>query len=243
MRKAEYILFITWMLVNFDVSSQTIYHEAIAQGLRLQIKADSMQRQVEALTLSLSTALESRKNGIRMAIRDYDAMAVVLQMEANKWFAQAITLEKGQLPVISTYTSLSSEIVDSVAMAEAAFIKPETNILRESEFAILYQSPYSAANPVPIDKALPDGVVYKIQLGAFSKPPSANTFKGLTPISGETAANGLIRYYVGMFSQFAAADDALRKVRNYGFKDAFIVAFYNQKTINPERARQLEGGR
>jgi N-acetylmuramoyl-L-alanine amidase len=52
--------------------------------------------------------------------------------------------------------------------------------------------------------------------------------------------NGITKYYVGLFRRFTDADDALRKVREYGYKDAYIVAFYNQKTINPERAKQLE---
>ena len=240
MHKARYILYFAWMLLNVEVCGQTAYHEAVAQGLRFQIQADSMQRQVEALTLALTTASEAGKNGIRMTIRDYDAQAVILQREANEWFAQVIALEEALMSVATGDTVSLTEMVDSVAMAEVAFRKTETVVSPEPEFAILSQSPYSVTHPAPVDEMLPDGVVYKIQLGAFSKPPPANTFKGLTPISGETTANGLIRYYVGLFSRFAAADDALRKVREYGFKDAFIVAFYNRKTINPERARQLE---
>jgi len=231
------------MLVSVEVCGQTANHEAVKKGLRFQIQADSMQRQAETLTLTLATSSESEKNGIRMAIRDHDAQAMALQKKANEWFAQAIAPEETSMPVATNDSVSLTEKVDSVAIAEAAVRKTVISIPKEPEFAILYQSPYSAANPLPIDNILPDGVVYKIQLGAFSKPAPANTFKGLTPISGETSANGLIRYYVGLFKQFAAADDALRKVREYGFKDAFIVAFYNRKTINPERARQLEGSR
>ena len=102
------------------------------------------------------------------------------------------------------------------------------------------QSPYSETNPIPIDNPLPDGVVYKIQLGAFSKPLATNTFKGLSPISGERLPSGITKYYVGLFRRFADAEDALRKVHEYGFKESYIIAFYNSKTINPERAKQLE---
>ena len=133
--------------------------------------------------------------------------------------------------------------VDSDAIKEAAnqpVKEVEPKNIQESEFVILSKSPYSVANPIPVDHPLPDGVAYKIQLGAFSKPVSVTAFKGLTPLSGEKLPNGVTKYYVGLFRRFADADDALRKVHEYGFKDAYIVAFYNHKIINPERAKQLE---
>ena len=152
----------------------------------------------------------------KLLTRDDEAQAAVLQKTANEWFAQAVALE-----------NVSKE-------------NRETRIICESEFAILNKSPYSASNPIPDSVSLPDGVAYKIQLGAFSKRLPANAFKGLTPISGEKLPNGVTKYYAGLFRCFADAEDALRKMRVYGFKDAFIVAFLNQKIINIERARQLE---
>ena len=243
LRKAGYILYWSWMLINFEICGQTSYHEAVAQGLRFQVQADSMQRRIEAQTLALATASDAQKNGIRIAIRDHELQAVALQKKANEWFAQAMASEEAHTPIEANDTVSLTEEVDDVAIAEAAFRKNETGNFQEPEFVILYSSPYSSTRPIPIDQTLPDGVIYKIQLGAFSKPVSFNTFKGLTPLSGETSANGITKYYAGMFRQFAAATDALRKVHDYGFKDAFIVAFYNRKTINTERARQLEAGR
>ena len=248
MRRTGYILLLTLLLFDFEVCAQNVFQEAVAQGLRFQAQADSMQRLTEALTASLSTAPEARRNGIRMSIRDYDAQATAMQRKANEWFAQAMAIEGALRPALTNDTVQISETMVFEETEKSATIsvlpaKTDTPAQQESEFAILDKSPYSAAHPAPIDQLLPDGVVYKIQLGAFSKPVAANTFKGLTPISGETLASGVIRYYAGLFRQFAAANDALRKVREYGFKDAFIVAFYNRKTITPERARQLEGGK
>jgi hypothetical protein len=241
-------MLLLWALANLEVCGQASYQEAVSQGLRFQMQADSIQRMVEAQTLALAAASASEKNKIRNAISEYNAQATALQKKANEWFAQAISFEGAPAPVaepvLANDTVPETEIFDLVAISEETpkktENKPEPVSKQASEFAILPKSPYSADNPVPIDMSLPDGVVYKIQLGAFSKPLSANTFKGLTPITGEKMANGLTKYYVGIFRQFAAADDALRKVCEYGFKDSFIIAFYNGKTINPERAKQLE---
>ena len=240
LRKLGYIILCLSYVLT--AKGQPSYKEAVAQGLRLQIQADSTRRMVEMQTMKLATASESQKNGIKIAIRDYDAQAVALQKQANEWFAQALVFEKAPTTVDSATTSATGTADhDAMKVAESQPAKKvEVKNIQESEFAILAKSPYSAANPLPVDNPLPDGVVYKIQLGAFSKPVSANAFKGLTPLSGEKLPNGVIKYYVGLFRRSVDADDALRKVHEYGFKDAYIVAFYNHKTINPERAKQLE---
>jgi len=215
MCKKGYIFCWLWMLMCMEVFGQTTWHENVAQGLRFQEQADSLQR-----------IIESQKS------RNFDAEAAALQKIADEWFARAVALE---VPAVAD----SNEIIDSAEMMEEKEI-PEINNIRKSEFTILPKSPYSAIHPIPVDEPLPDGVVYKIQLGAFSKTLPANIFKGLSPISGESLPNGITKYYAGKFYRFSDTENALRKVHEYGFKDAFIVAFYNRKTINPERAKQLE---
>ena len=244
LRKLGYIILcLSCVLPGQKSKAQSSYSEVVTQGLLLQIQADSMLRMVEMQTLKLATASESQKNGIKIAIRDYDAQAVALQKQADGWFAQALVFEKATTTAVDSDTSSVTETAgaNAIKVVESEPVKKvESRNIQETEFAILAKSPYSVANPVPVDNPLPDGVVYKIQLGAFSKPVPATAFKGLTPLSGEKLPNGVTKYYVGLFRQFADADDALRKVHEYGYKDAYIVAFYNHKTINPERAKQLE---
>ena len=215
MRKAGFILILFWASARMNVFAQTDRYEAIAQGLRFQAQADSVHRLNDA------------------------AQAAALQKTANEWFARAVALEETPVASTTSNTETMDQETESAANEEPEENR-ETKIVRASEFAILSKSPYSTANPPPVNVPLPDGVAYKIQLGAFSKQLPANAFKGLTPISGEKLSNGVTKYFAGLFRRFTDADDALRKVREYGFKDAFIVAFFNQKTISTERARQLE---
>jgi hypothetical protein len=202
------------LLLCLKVCGQMTNHEFIANGLRYQEQADSIQRLIEAQTLAFPAATEAGKEKLRMAIRDHEALVVALQKKANGCFIQAAVFEK----------------------------RPASATTTEPMFAILSKPAYSAAKPVPIDDPLPDGVVYKIQLGAYVKPVTANFFKGLTPLSGETLDNGIIKYYTGFFRRYMDADVALRKVHEYGFRDAYIVAFYNRKAIHIGRAKQLETG-
>ena len=218
---------------------QSAYREIVTQGLLFQIQADSVQRLVEAHALTLSTASESQKAGLKIALRDEEAQAAALQKKADEWLAQVVAFE-GEAPPVNTISLAETEAIIESKEAVEVSENVETKNTAQSAFAILPKSPYSAANPIPVDEPLPAGVAYKIQLGAFSKPVSTNLFKGLTPVSGEKLNNGVTKYYVGLFLRFTDADDALRKVRAYGFKDAYIVAFYNRKTIHLERAKQLE---
>ena len=228
------------LLTGLSVYGQSAYREAITQGLRFQMQADSIQRLAEAQVMALAQVSEPQKNGVKNVIQGYESQAAALQKQADEWFARAVAFEE-KTPV-NTAAENVSETDNAIEIIETADVSKndETRCVPKSEFAILPKSPYTATNPVPVDEPLPDGVAYKIQLGAFSKPISPNTFKGLMPLSGEKLANGITKYYVGLFLRFSDADDALRKVREYGFKDAFIVAFYNRKTINPERVKQLE---
>jgi len=107
------------------------------------------------------------------------------------------------------------------------------------EFKILLLSPYNKLNPIPSDINLPDGLIFRIQLGVFSKPVSNDTFKGLSPVSYEIA-NGKIKYYTGIFYSSESAGEALKEIREYGFSDSFLVPFYNGKIVSMEKAKEIE---
>ncbi len=53
----------------------------------------------------------------------------------------------------------------------------------------------------------------------------------------------VIRYSVGLFSQYKDAEEALVKVKEKGFTDAFVVAFYNQVRVQLNYARTIESGK
>lgn len=110
---------------------------------------------------------------------------------------------------------------------------------RTDNFQILQTSPYDELNPIPSNISLPDGLIFRIQLGAYSKPVSDDTFKGLSPVSYEEI-NGKIKYYSGIFYSSESAGEALIDVREYGFSDSFLVPFYDCKIISIEKAKEIE---
>lgn len=115
---------------------------------------------------------------------------------------------------------------------------------KEPSFQVVDKSPYDANNPIPKHDPNTPGVVYKIQLAAFSNPVRIDFFKNMIPISAEPVSGGKVtKYYVGNFRTFAEAEKALSTVRSRGFKDAFIVAWHDGRSVAPSRAQTLENSR
>ncbi|MGQ9848278.1 MAG: SPOR domain-containing protein, partial [Bacteroidales bacterium] len=114
------------------------------------------------------------------------------------------------------------------------------NVTTPMGFSFMAQSQYSETNPIPINSPLPEGLVFKVQIGAFNKPVKDNAFSGLSPLSAEKLEGSkYYRYFVGLFYSEQAAAMVRDYIRPMGYKDAFVVAFYNGKRITLFEARQL----
>ncbi len=110
---------------------------------------------------------------------------------------------------------------------------------RADEFDILEMSPYNDHNPIPSDIRLPAGLIFRIQSGVYSKAVPNDTYGGLTPLS-YIWANGKFKYFIGIFYSSNSANNALTRIREYGFNDAFIVPFYDGRIITIEKAKEIE---
>lgn len=84
-----------------------------------------------------------------------------------------------------------------------------------------------------------EGLVYRIQVGAYKNAIPETIFKGISPIYGEAYDSG-IRYSVGSFSRFIDAKEAKKYVVKKGLTDSFIIAYYNGKKITIKQAIDLE---
>lgn len=106
-------------------------------------------------------------------------------------------------------------------------------------FAFTDKAAYDSKQPIPMNPALPEGLVYKVQVGAFRKSLPANHFNQFAPLSGEKLDNGITRYTAGLFLKFNSANEAKTAIRKKGYSDAFVVAFMNGKRISLTEARKL----
>ncbi|HQV99314.1 MAG TPA: hypothetical protein PLZ91_03230 [Bacteroidia bacterium] len=111
----------------------------------------------------------------------------------------------------------------------------------KQSFSIASAPVYNKENPIPMNPPIPDGLVFKVQIGAFRKEIPAEKFEGVQPITAETTRPSWVRYCVGLFQTFEPAVVVKKEMQQRGFKDAFVVAYLNGKRIGLDEAFVMIG--
>ncbi|MCF6334030.1 MAG: SPOR domain-containing protein [Draconibacterium sp.] len=138
-----------------------------------------------------------------------------------------------ELNQISTQIEIEKEMDKETNIDSIPFIDP--NILLGNNESIL--SP---------EKSTSDNLIYKIQIGAFSKNlPSyiKRLFKKLSlirKIENYTDENGVVVYTTGNLTNYEDAVKMQNRVRQEGVKDAYIVPYFKRKRITLTQAKDLE---
>ncbi len=228
------------------------YNLLIAEALILQLKADSLSRLArdQRIVARNVTDNDARKQMISDIIR-YEKEAKKIQQQADEKYLAARkiknvsdtilltnldTSDNNSLPGISEEKYLSDTIQNQ---EKEAFTKQEG--IEKTDVGNTLASPSGDSKAVLSLPAEQRGLVYRIQLGVYSMPRESNAFNGLFPLFVEwIEQKNVYKYYTGSFSTAETVASALEKVRQLGFPDAFVVAFYNGEKISTEKAREIE---
>ena len=92
----------------------------------------------------------------------------------------------------------------------------------------------------PINVSLPNGLIFRVQVGAFRKPVPNQLFREFGPVSGEVLTNGLTCYLAGYFNGTVDAIEARTMIRRLGYADAFIVAYCDGKRMSFNEGKIME---
>ena len=93
--------------------------------------------------------------------------------------------------------------------------------------------------PEPEKEIITDKVVFKVQIGTYLKSMLNETlFKEIN--AEEQRLNGTFKYYVGSDTDKLAIDSLKLKMKEKGFKGAFVVAFFKGKRISTKEALSLQ---
>jgi hypothetical protein len=92
----------------------------------------------------------------------------------------------------------------------------------------------------PINVSLPNGLIFRVQVGAFRKPVPNQLFREFGPVSGEVLTNGLTCYLAGYFNGSVDAVEARTMIRRLGYADAFIVAYCDGKRMSFNEGKVME---
>jgi len=193
------------------VSSE--YELILSQALEYQIKADSLN----------SLGNESQAASFqKMADAKYEEARLAMNPQQKK---------SDQAPVVIQSTAAIA------APAKAPAVPAGTLVF----FEILPKPVTDPKAKIVIDPEVPEGLVYRMQMGVFRNPVAPSFFKGISPVYGfRVAGTDKTNYYAGMFRRMADAKQALAAVKAKGFKDSFIVPLVANKTVSADRAVMLE---
>jgi hypothetical protein len=239
------------------------YNLLVAEALQFQLKADSLSRMArDQRILAREIPDDEAKKQMISDILSSEREAKRIQRLADERF-----LEAGKIKALSD--TLSRSDTNLVLLREVNGIKvfqykdqdtvvdrggessiPEPvaeTVDKPTDLPVLDQN--DTADHVPSGEtgqipSLPEGItglVYRIQLGVFSKPKETDAFGGLLPVYAERLPEkNVYKYFTGDFPSLESVTAALEKVRNNGFPDAFVVAFYDGRPITTEKAREIE---
>ncbi|MCK5855915.1 MAG: PD40 domain-containing protein [Bacteroidales bacterium] len=163
-------------------------------------------------------------------VANNETNTVVEQGSGNNTNAENLALETQNLTPKEEDADISKIVVSSEVVEGSYGINTENNVvISNNEDAIPDNS-----------ELLPIGLVFKVQMAAFKRKVPKSTFKGISPVAAERIPNSsYIRYVGGVFPNYNYAKPARDIIRSKGFKDAFIVAYFDGKRISIAQARKL----
>jgi len=237
------------------------YEKVLNQAIEFQYKADSVSSIVNNQKKTLDNLSGNEKSALRVKILENEKTAASFQSMADHKYkeAEAIlnpkadTIAALKVPAaIAEYkpqqdTVKKADIFVNKAVAKAAdttkVILPPVKATVEvfSIFEVLAQPATDPKAKPIIDSQIPGGLIYRIQIGVFRNPLPPAYFKGVSPVYGfKISGTDKTIYYVGAFRKNSDAVKALATVKTKGFKDSFIVALADNKSISSDRAAVME---
>lgn len=202
------------------------YDKVLSEAMKYQVKADSLNTVASDYRKQYSVMVPSQQKAAEGKAAEAEALARDYQRIADENF--------GQAGIHTDLDSISGTKQEPALQEQAAGIVI-------SLFSIETDPEKLRNQIIPIDPQAPAGLVYRIQMGVFNKPVVPAFFRGITPVyMYSIPGTSSIRYFAGMFRRKEDAERSLSTLRQMGFRDSFVTAVLDGKTVSLERALLLE---
>src|SRR5690554_800650 len=193
------------------------------------------------------TAFQMASNALEQEIEDLVKLSVSLQVKINaatdqkSRYALRQNLDKVDRLLAQNTSRLkdTSHRIQEIRQLLNKKHLDDVKHLEEPEHLSYFETS-GKQKTIEMDKQVPDGLVYKIQLGYYPSDVDIENFHGLFPISGETVRKDLARYYAGLFYSFKEAAIGNDYIRTNVIANAFIVPFRNGEKISISTAVEIE---
>lgn len=178
----------------------------------------------EMMLPTLNSALNAAVKELQNIEMDFLANGIVI--DTRKLQAEA---DKEIVGASSGYTFSKNSYGPALHLD---IMKPKPTF--DYSFMILPEGRFAENN------TLPEGIIYQIRIFTLGRKATVADLNGLSPVFEQTTTSGRHAYSVGLFKSYKDVLSNLNKVKNRGFRDAQIDAFYNGQVINVRKARELE---
>ncbi len=201
------------------------YDKVLSEAMKYQVKADSLNSLIADYRNEYDKLSPSQKQAAKSRISEMESLSSEYQKMADEKFGK-------------TGTRPPEKKVDVEAQ-----VLPEPIRRREifSIFNIETDPARLRDQKVLLDPEIPAGLIYRIQIGVFSKQMEPSFFKGISPVAGfRIPGTGSTKYFAGQFRRMADASQSVVTVRQMGFRDSFVTAVLDGKAVSLERASLME---
>lgn len=202
------------------------YDRLLSDAMKYQVMADSLNS-IAAVYRRQSAGLSSlRQKEAEDRASEAEALALDYQKLADERFGRA------GIGAVSDSIQKKSQ--------EKSGQKQDSGIVI-SLFRIEKDPAVIRRNIIAMDQKAPAGLVYRIQMGVFSKSVDPSFFRGITPVYGYgVPGTSSVRYFAGLFRRREDAERSLGILRQMGFRDSFLTAVLDDKPVSLERALLME---
>ncbi len=231
------------------------YDKLLSEAMDYQVKADSLNALAAEYKSNNNNFPVSQKPAVKSRISETESLAASYQKLADEKFSKAglrtgagMDSIKPQAAAVNTVKAVQNAIVSVPEPVKKQGNQIQTQLPVKQNSVEVYSLFEVESNQqliknqkISIDPELPAGLIYRIQMGVFSKPLSPEFFKGISPASGfRISGTPSTRYFVGMFRRMADANRSLLVVKQMGFRDSFVTVILDGKQVSIDRAAILE---
>lgn len=221
------------------------YQEAAIEALSVANEIRTLEEELSAERLSLQRMVRNGSNEEDVALKAKEIKALEekidqkrIELTQKKYLAdQALPADEDEAMKMQNLVARGIQPLKLTVAAAALIQMPSTGFAIDTSAS----RPNNGAIEIPIGVEHPEGLVYRVQVGAFARPLRDDVFREFNPVSGEKIeGTNITRYMAGYFNSSESVVDAREQIRSLGYSDAFVVAYCNGERITLGEARRRE---
>lgn len=216
--------------IQFDISKNLIPYNLSSELIAQKEFATNLNKESKQILESLKNITDNEVKLKQLTLSSKLSNQAIIELNELLPFIKK-TIPNNNIAVnTQTIEALPKQETIKKTKKEKTIQKKESITIEGLE--IKNEAAYNNENPIPLNAKFNDGLLYRVQIGAFKILIANNSFSGLSPINAEKTGNGYYRYTAGNYSDYNTANNVKNELRKIGYRDAYVICYYNGKRIS-----------